>query len=153
LRHAVDAVIGLVLLTLLAGAFVAGLRAGYIYNTFPLMGGGVVPGEYWALEPWYLNWFENPAAAQFDHRVLAEASWLAAAALWFHGSRLDLPLGIRGALHALFAAATLQAALGIATLLLIVPLPLAVAHQAGAMLLLTAAVVARHRLGTFAMRR
>jgi cytochrome c oxidase assembly protein subunit 15 len=146
LRRGAGAVLGLVLLTLLAGAFVAGLRAGYIYNTFPLMAGGFAPAEYWSLTPWYLNWFENPAAAQLDHRLLAETTWVVVTLLWLYGLRLDLRRGARSALHALFAAASLQAALGIATLLLVVPLPLAVAHQAGAMLLLTAALVARHRL-------
>jgi cytochrome c oxidase assembly protein subunit 15 len=146
LRRGVGALIALVLLTLTAGAFVAGLRAGYIYNTFPLMGGGFAPGEYWALAPWWRNWFENPAAAQFDHRLLAETTWLAVAALWLYGRRLALPARARLALDALFAMATLQAGLGIATLVLVVPLPVAVAHQAGAMLLVTAAVVARHAL-------
>jgi cytochrome c oxidase assembly protein subunit 15 len=153
LRRGVGAAIGLVLLTLLAGAFGAGRRAGYIYNTFPLMAGGLAPAEYWSLAPWYLNWFENPAAAQFNHRLLAETTWIVVTLLWQHGVRLGLPRGTRLALHALFAAATLQAALGIATLLLVVPLPLAVAHQAGAMLLLTAAVVARHKMGPGAWQK
>ena len=146
LRRGAGAILALVLLTLTAGAFVAGLRAGYIYNTFPLMGGGFAPGEYGQLAPWYRNWFENPAAAQFDHRLLAEITWLAVAALWLYARRLDLPAGARAALHALFAMASLQACLGIATLLVVVPLPLAVAHQAGAILLVTTAVVARHAL-------
>ena len=144
MRRGLEAAIALILLTLTAGAFVAGLRAGYIYNTFPLMAGGLAPAEYWQLAPWYLNWFENPAAAQFDHRLLAETTWLAIAALWLCAWRLDLPGGARAALNALFAMATLQAGLGIATLVLVVPLPVAVAHQAGAILLVTAAVVARH---------
>jgi cytochrome c oxidase assembly protein subunit 15 len=110
------------------------------------MAGGFAPAEYWSLTPWYLNWFENPAAAQLDHRLLAETTWGVVTWLWLYGLRLDLRRGARSALHALFAAASLQAALGIGALLLVVPLPLAVAHQAGAMLLLTAAVVARHQL-------
>jgi cytochrome c oxidase assembly protein subunit 15 len=146
LRRAAGGVIGLVFLTLVAGAFVAGLRAGYIDNTFPLMEGGFAPPDYWQRAPWYSTWFENPAAAQFDHRLLAEATWLAIAALWLSARRAALPLRARAALDALFVMATVQAALGIATLLLVVPLPLAVAHQAGAMLLVTAAVVARHAL-------
>jgi heme a synthase len=146
LRRGLEAALALILLTLTAGAFVAGLRAGYIYNTFPLMAGGLAPAEYWQLAPWYRNWFENPAAAQFDHRLLAETTWLAIAALWLYGRRLDLPGRARAALDALFAMATLQAGLGVATLLLVVPLPVAVTHQAGAMLLVTAAVAARHAL-------
>src|SRR5262249_23502570 len=84
--------------------------------------------------------------AQFDHRLLAETTWAAVVMLWLYGLRIDLPRRARVALHALAAIATLQAALGISTLLLVVPLPLAVAHQAGALLLLTAALVARHAL-------
>ena len=145
-RRGAGALIGLVLLTSAAGAFVAGLRAGAIYNTFPLMAGSFAPAEYGQLAPFYRNWFENAAAVQFDHRLLAEASWAAAALLWLYGLRLDLPRRARAALNALFALASVQAGLGIATLLLVVPLPLAVAHQAGAMLFLAAAVVARHTL-------
>lgn len=146
LRHWASLVFGLVFLTMIAGAFVAGLRAGYIYNTFPLMGGRFAPGEYAHLTPFVRNWFENPAAAQFDHRLLAETTWLIIAALWAVSLRVALAPRARWALHALFAMATVQASLGIATLLLVVPLPLAVTHQAGAVLLLTAALVARHTL-------
>lgn len=146
LRRGLTAVIAMVLLTLGAGAFVAGLRAGYIYNTFPLMAGGFAPPEYWQLTPWWRNWFENAASAQFDHRLLAETTWVFIAGLWLYGRRLDLAPRARLLLTALFAMATLQAALGITTLLLVVPLPVAVAHQGGAILLVTAAVVARHAL-------
>lgn len=146
LRQGASLVFGLVFLTMIAGAFVAGLRAGYIYNTFPLMGGRFAPGEYAHLTPFVRNWFENPAAAQFDHRLLAETTWLIIAALWAVSLRVALAPRARWALHALFAMATVQASLGIATLLLVVPLPLAVTHQAGAVLLLTAALVARHTL-------
>ncbi len=146
LRRALTALLALIFLTLLAGGFVAGLRAGYIYNSFPLMNGYVVPPDYATATPWYLNPFESPAAAQFDHRILAEVTWLTTAAVWLWSRRLDLAPRLRLALHALLAAATVQAALGIATLLLVVPITLAVAHQAGALLLLTAATMARHDL-------
>ena len=146
LRRGAGAILVLVLVTLTAGAFLAGLRGGLYYNTFPLMNGSIAPPEYWSLAPSYLNWFENPAAAQFDHRLLAELTWSATALLWLHALRLDLSRRARLALHALFGLASLQAALGIATLLLVVPLPLAAAHQAGAMLLVTAALVACHAL-------
>jgi heme a synthase len=146
LRHGLSAIIGALCLTMVAGSFVAGLRAGYVFNTFPLMNGALVPDGYWQLSPWYRNWFETLATVQFDHRVLAEASFAAIAALWLYARRLDLAPPARAALHALAALAVLQAALGVATLLLVVPLPLAVLHQAGAMLVLTAALVARHGL-------
>jgi len=144
LRRALTALLGLALATLAAGGFVAGLRAGYVYNTFPLMGGALVPPDYASVSPWYLNPFESLAAAQFDHRVLAELTWLSAIGLWLWSQRLDLAQGLRASLRALAAVATLQLGLGIATLLLVVPILLAVAHQAGALLLVTAILVARH---------
>jgi heme a synthase len=146
LRGGIGLVLAFVSLTLVAGAFVAGLRAGYIYNTFPLMGDRLVPAEYDVLSPWWRNWFENAAAVQFNHRLLAEITAGEVAGLWLMSLRLDLAPRARAAVNGLFAIALLQLALGISTLLLVVPLPLAVAHQAGAMLLLTAAVVAFHAL-------
>ncbi|HYC13394.1 MAG TPA: COX15/CtaA family protein [Stellaceae bacterium] len=146
LRRAASALLGLAFVTLLAGGFVAGLRAGLLYNTFPLMNGGLLPPDFAALAPWYLNPFENPAAAQFDHRVLAECTWLLALVLWLASRRHALSRGLRRAFDALALIATVQLGLGIATLLLVVPIPLAAAHQAGAVALLTAIIVARHGL-------
>lgn len=146
LRRGASIVLLLVFITLVAGAFVAGTRAGYLDNTFPLMEGHFVPPDYWHLSPWYINWFENLSTVQFDHRVLAETTWLASLLLWFASFRAGLSSGARWSLHALFFFASLQVGLGISTLLLVVPLPLAVAHQAGALLVLTAALVARHAL-------
>jgi len=145
-RRAAEAVLVLVALTILAGGFVAGTRAGLTYNTFPLMDGRLVPAGYGQLHPLWLNWFENIAAVQFDHRVLAVATVIAVFLFWAAGLRANLPIPARKALHALPAVAVLQAALGISTLLLVVPIQLAAAHQAGAMLLLTAAIVFRHSL-------
>jgi len=145
-RRASELVLGLVVLTILAGGFVAGLNAGLTYNTFPLMDGSFVPSGYGQLQPFIRNWFENVAAVQFDHRLLAMATAAAVLALWLAGWRAALPRRARLALHALLAAATLQFALGLGTLLLVVPIPLAAAHQAGAVLLLTAALVLRHQL-------
>ena len=141
--HAIPGLVALVGLTSLSGALVAGLRAGRVFNTFPLMAGRVVPPGYGQLSPWWRNLFENHAAVQFDHRVLALASFAAVVAAWaaFRRSappplarRLDLALG----------AALLQVSLGIATLLLAVPIALGVAHQGGAALLLVATVLAWH---------
>ena len=145
-RRASEAVLVLVALTILAGGFVAGTRAGLTYNTFPLMDGRLVPAGYAQLKPLWLNWFENIAAVQFDHRVLAAATATAISVLWAAGMRSRLSKPARAALHVLLAAAVLQATLGISTLLLVVPIPLAAMHQAGALLLLTAAIVLRHTL-------
>jgi cytochrome c oxidase assembly protein subunit 15 len=139
-------VLVLVALTILAGGFVSGTRAGLTYNTFPLMDGRLVPAGYAQLRPLWLNWFENIAAVQFDHRAFAIVTVSAVLLLWAAGRRANLPISARKALHALLATAVLQAALGISTLLLVVPIPLAAAHQAGAVLLLTAAIFLRHTL-------
>lgn len=146
LRRGTSLVLGLIFITLVAGAFVAGTRAGYIDNTFPLMEGHLVPPDYWHLTPWYRNWFANLSAVQFDHRVLAITTWLAIALLWVASLRAKLSPTVHWMFHALFFFVCLQVTLGISTLLLVVPLPLAVAHQAGAMLLITAALVTRHAL-------
>ncbi|HEY4472102.1 MAG TPA: COX15/CtaA family protein [Stellaceae bacterium] len=145
-RRGAEAMIALVALTIVAGGFVAGLHAGLTYNTFPLMDGHFVPLDYGQLQPFLRNWFENVAAVQFDHRVLAMTTAAAAVLLWIAGRHAPLPRLARLALHALLAAAALQFALGVSILLLVVPIPLAAAHQAGAVLLLTAGIVLRHTL-------
>ena len=122
-------------ITILSGGFVAGLDAGHIYNSFPLMGEGLVPPGYWQLSPAWSNWFDNPASAQFNHRVLATTTFLATLAY--------LARRGRGA-AAMAGAAALQVCLGIGTLIMNVPIPIAAAHQLGAVLLLTAALRAAH---------
>ena len=145
-HRAAEAVIGLVALTIAAGGFVAGLHAGLIYNTFPLMDGGFVPSGYAQLQPFVLNWFETIPAVQFNHRLLAMVTAACVVLLWLGGRRAALPRPARLALHLLLGAALLQFSLGVATLLLVVPVPLGAAHQAGAVLLLTAAIAFRHAL-------
>ncbi|MGQ0592553.1 MAG: COX15/CtaA family protein [Gammaproteobacteria bacterium] len=147
LRTFVAALIGVVGITILSGGFVAGLDAGFAYNTFPLMGGQLVPEGLWLLEPVYRNFFENPVTVQFGHRVLATLTLLLIAVFWLRAGSAPLPARARLACRGLLGAALLQVGLGIATLLLVVPLPLAVAHQAGAMLLWTAALWTAAELG------
>jgi len=143
-KRAADAVLILVALTIVAGGFVAGTRAGLTYNTFPLMDGKLVPDGYAQLRPFFLNWFENIAAVQFNHRLLAVGTAMVVLLVWSAGRRALLPRPVGAALNALLGAAVLQVALGITTLVLVVPVPLAAAHQAGAVLLLTAAINFRH---------
>jgi heme a synthase len=145
-RRAAEPLIALVALTIAAGGFVAGTRAGLTYNTFPLMDGRWIPAGYARLQPFIRNWFENIPAVQFDHRLLAETTLLCVLGLVVAALRAPLPRPAAHALTALAAAALLQVALGVSTLLLVVPVPLAAAHQAGAVLLLTAAIVFRHTL-------
>ncbi len=130
--------VAMVALTIVAGGFVAGLHAGLIFNTFPLMDGRLVPADYAELSPFPRNLIENIAAVQFDHRLLATLALLVATATAAFGRRSG------PAFTVLAVAVIAQYALGIATLINVVPVPLAVAHQAGAVLLLTAAIVARH---------
>lgn len=123
----------LVFVMALSGGMVAGLRAGSAYNTFPLMNGHIVPPESWLLDPWWLNFGYNMATVQLVHRAFF---WLLAVLVplaWWHYRRIS-------AAHALGAAFVAQAALGISTLLLGVPVALAAAHQGGAVLLLGAAL-------------
>jgi cytochrome c oxidase assembly protein subunit 15 len=146
LRRAAGGLVGLVFLTLLAGGFVAGLNAGLTYNTFPLMDGRFVPEGYLQLAPWWRNLFENVASVQFDHRILAMTTAASVLVLWGASWRVALPPRSRRGMNALLAAVLLQFGLGVSTLLNAVPLSLGVAHQAGALLLFTAALVAHHSL-------
>ena len=138
LRRLAHSVAGMVVLTMLAGGFVAGLKAGLTYNTFPLMDGHLVPEGYGSIVPWWRNVFENVAAVQFDHRVLATLTALVATGTVVHGLRRRVA---RGQVLALGGAVAAQYALGVTTLLYVVPVGLGVAHQAVAMLVLTAALV------------
>jgi len=144
LRRLAALSITLVSLTIVAGGFVAGLHAGLDYNTFPLMDGRVIPEGYARLSPFLLNLTENVAAVQFDHRVLATLSLLAAGATAFTGLRLAGEPALRRPLMLLAGAVLAQYGLGIATLLLVVPAALAVIHQIGAVLLLTAVLAVLH---------
>jgi heme a synthase len=139
-RYAV-ALTGLVVLTILAGGFVAGLNAGLVYNTFPLMDGRLVPDGLFQTTPFWLSLFEDVTTVQFTHRVLALTTLAAVIAFWLAALRRPLPRAARLAVHALAVVAIIQVGLGIATLLLAVPIGLGVAHQAGGVLLFTMALL------------
>ncbi len=140
-------IVGVVFAMILTGGFVAGIRAGFAYNTFPLMHGALVPPEFLMLEPWWRNFFWNMATVQFDHRLLAWALALLVPLLWWKlRATSALPERARVGGHLLLALLALQIALGIATLVLVVPIPLAAAHQAGAVLVFAAALNVAHAL-------
>lgn len=139
LRPAAWAFSALLALTVVSGAFVAGLNAGLTYNTFPLMDGRLVPRGYAMMEPFWLNWFENVTAVQFNHRLLAVTSVACALPLWLWSLRQEEG-AVRRAGSFLALAACAQLALGIAALLSAVPVWLGALHQAGAITLLTATV-------------
>jgi cytochrome c oxidase assembly protein subunit 15 len=140
------ALAGLVFAMAVSGSFVAGIRAGLAYNSFPLMNGYVVPPGMFVLDPWYLNFFANVATVQFDHRLIAWALAALAPWFWMRVRRAAVSRRARLAAHLLLGAVAVQIALGISTLLLAVPVPLAAAHQAGALLVFTAALFAAHAL-------
>lgn len=146
LRRFAFALVALIFAMVLSGGLVAGIRAGLAYNTFPLMNGNIVPRGIFSLEPWYLNFSSNIATVQFDHRLIA---WLLAFLVpwfWLQVRRAAAPRRAKLAADLLLGALALQIALGIATLLLAVPVPLAAAHQAGALLVFSAAVFVLHSL-------
>lgn len=130
--------LGLVAVTIVFGAFVAGLRAGLMYNTFPLMNGHLMPPGMGAFQPLWLNALENPVTVQFIHRCLALTTFAVVAGLWLSWRRAELVPAQRLALNALAAMTLLQVSLGIATLLYHVPVALGTLHQGGAVLLLSA---------------
>jgi cytochrome c oxidase assembly protein subunit 15 len=145
LRITALAIAVLVLSQIYLGALVAGLDAGMIYNTWPLIDGAIVPkaAQLWFDGTGWRNLFENRLTVQFDHRMIAYAIFLAA--LIHLGDALRIRRGLRGA-AILALLVTLQVALGVVTLLEQAPLPLALAHQALAMVVFTFAIVHAERL-------
>jgi len=146
LRRFAWLVIGAVFVTILAGGLVAGTRAGFAYNTFPLMGESFFPVGMWSQQPWWVNLFENVGTVQFNHRLVAYVLIGVIAAFWWRIRKLALPSDVGAANHLLLAALALQVTLGISTLLLRVPLTLAAAHQGVALLVLSAALYLAHRV-------
>ncbi len=140
------ALLAIVCVTIFSGGFVAGLDAGKIYNTFPKMGSFWLPPGLTALDPAWRNAFENTTTVQFNHRLLALTSFALIVLYWFASRRADLPVRARRGANAVLHTAGLQVILGISTLLLAVPIALGAAHQATAMLLLTACLFLVHSL-------
>ncbi|KAH7397410.1 cytochrome c oxidase assembly protein-like protein cox15 [Pyrenochaeta sp. MPI-SDFR-AT-0127] len=158
-------VVGLTLLvftTAMSGALVAGLDAGLIYNEFPWMGLGLTPPRKELFDPfyshvpdhsdlWWRNMLENPSLVQLDHRILATTTFTAIMSLFAYtrfskGVRTTLPKDARKGVFGMVHLVSFQVALGISTLIYMVPTWLASAHQAGALALLTGAVVLYSRI-------
>jgi len=146
MRSALIAATIVLSLTILAGGFVAGTKAGFTYNTFPLMDGHLIPDGYADMHPLWRNWFENLAAVQFDHRLLATASLLAFTLIGLTGMETAPTPRLRRCFMALFVAVLVQYALGMTTLVLVVPPALGTLHQGVAMILLACALATLHGL-------
>jgi cytochrome c oxidase assembly protein subunit 15 len=142
------AVTALIFLMILSGGFVAGNKAGFAFNTFPWMNGRFVPEGVSAMQPLWSNLFENIATVQFNHRLLAYLLCLVIPVFWWHAMRVALPARTRRAVHFLLGWLVVQVLLGITTLLYVVPIPLAAAHQAGALVLFSLALAIQHSLRT-----
>jgi heme a synthase len=141
------------------GALVAGLDAGLIYNEFPMMGDSLIPPTKELFNPYYTrtsnpstlslvshNIGENPVLAQLDHRILAVTTFTLITLAWIYAIRRPLPKPIKRGMHTVMGFATLQVALGISTLIYLVPTHLAATHQAGSLALLTAVLVLISRM-------
>jgi len=140
LRLAAVFLVGAVFLQVILGAFVAGLRAGRVFNTWPLMDGRFFPAGYFHGAPGLADLFETPAAAQFNHRI--GAYLLAAGALWF--ALAARRTALQGPARLLLAGVVAQALLGIATLIAGTPIALGLAHQAFALIVFAAALHAAY---------
>lgn len=152
----------LVFTTAMSGGLVAGLDAGLIYNEFPKMGLGLTPpkSELWdkfysrdpeQMDLYWRNMLENPSLVQLDHRILATTTFTSVLALWAYSKlsptmRKHLPRAAKRGVHGVVGFVWLQVILGISTLIYLVPLPLASAHQAGSLALLTWTLVLGSRV-------
>jgi cytochrome c oxidase assembly protein subunit 15 len=142
-RWSAIALIVLVLVQIYLGALVAGLRAGRIYNTWPLIDGAFIPdaARLFFEHPWWRNFFENAVMVQFNHRMMAYALWfLAVVHAVMVARKVDDATALFGSL-VLVCAVSVQAALGILTLIYGVPLAFGLGHQAVAVVVLAVAVV------------
>lgn len=156
-RRSVGALAVLVFCTAMSGGLVAGLDAGLIYNEFPYMGAGLTPpkselfSDFYSHTPdksdvWWRNALENPSLVQLDHRILATTTFTSVVSLWAYTKmsptlRKMLPAACKKGMHGVVGFVGLQVALGISTLLYLVPLPLASAHQAGSLALLSSVII------------
>jgi len=134
-RGSIMLLVALLFLQIIAGAFVAGLDAGMGYNTWPLIDGTLVPAGLDAIDPWWKNLFENALTVQFVHRTIAYVIVLFVAGLWVWKRGAGGFAGANGWLPRIALLVFVQVGLGITTLLLVVPLPLALGHQVMAFML------------------
>ena len=139
----------LVFFMMITGAFVAGLKAGHIYNTFPQMGDSFVPQGLFSITPAWKNLFENPATVQFIHRCTAYIIVLSVVILFLKGLKTDRlypELKIKSYLIAVLILMFLQVSIGITTLVNKVPVLWGVLHQFTGVALLTSLIFLTHKL-------
>ncbi len=137
---------GFIVLQIIYGAFVAGLKAGLFYNTFPRMGKSFMPETVTAYEPFWKNFLENPAGVQFIHRCLAFIVSIFVLFVWEHARTMKLTPLQRKASNFMLAIVGIQFLLGVFTLLYAVPVIMGVLHQTGAFFLFASALFFIHSL-------
>lgn len=137
---------GIIVLQIIYGAFVAGLRAGLFYNTFPKMGVEFFPNTIISFEPFLKNFFENPAGVQFVHRYIAYGVVILVLFVWEKTRKMELTSLQRKASNFMLGVVFVQFLLGIITLLFYVPVILGVLHQAGAFFLFASSLFFIHSL-------
>lgn len=137
-RKSVHYLMLLLVITILSGGFVAGLKAGLIFNSFPTMDGHWIPPGLWSLNPLYLNVFENMVTVQFNHRLLAISTGILMLVYWLISRIHRFDRATDNSFNLVAVMIIIQVMLGIGTLLLHVPVWLAASHQAGALLVFTA---------------
>ena len=133
-------------ITLLSGGFVAGLDAGHVYNTFPLMNGQLIPDGLLSITPAWHNLFENVTTVQFNHRVLTTSLALFVGVFYVVTLSKNPSKRLKIGLHLMMLMIVIQVTLGISTLLLHVPIPLAASHQAGALTLFSVIIFVVHQI-------
>mgnify|MGYP005849374023 CR=1 FL=1 len=135
----------LLILQIVWGAYVAGLNAGKIYNTWPLMGDTLIPDAVTAMQPWWQNFVAGIAGVQFIHRYLAYVIVGLVIYLFVKSRKLKLSSSQQKGIYFLLFAVGFQFILGIFTLLMAVPISLGILHQLGAFVLLAATVYVLHQ--------
>ncbi|XP_065917887.1 heme A synthase COX15-like [Dysidea avara] len=146
LRILAHSSLGIAFFTALSGAFVAGLDAGLVYNSFPKMAGRWIPEDLLAFSPRITNFTENPTTVQFDHRLLGITTLSLIGTTWLMARSVAVSPRARLAASCLAAAGVTQVTLGITTLLYFVPIPVAASHQFGSLAVLSSALWLMHEL-------
>lgn len=136
----------LIVLQIIYGAFVAGLKAGLFYNTFPRMGNAMFPDTIFSFEPFWRNFLENPSGVQFIHRYLAYIVVLVVVSVWEQSRKYELTTVQKKASNFLVATVFVQFLLGIITIMYAVPVVMGVLHQTGAFVLFASSLVFMHSL-------
>ena len=130
----------LILITVFSGGMVAGLDAGLVYNTFPLMGDRFIPLDILEIKPKYINFFENPVTVQFDHRILGLTTFTLIILIWFYARLMNFNSNIKTKTNILLIVVLIQVCLGITTLLSYVAIHAAIVHQLGSLVLFTISI-------------